>query len=590
MHETLGKRLFYVVFGAAAGYALWLLAEAVEKETFGERSLLFFGLLLCVFSAGFFAMAGGLGVKRALIRALPLGLLVAGLGLLVSLRWNGIDGLFEGPGPALALIVLALLPVPFLIAEGVTGSWRNYPALFSISWAIVVQAAIALCFTWITWMVIWVSVSLFNMVGLGFLEDILFSGAMPVVVSGAAFGLAVAVVSEISDHLSPRLVHHLLRLLLPVVALVSAVFALAALLRGFGDGFAGLSPALTLLAMAAAGITLIAAALDESEAEAARNPLILWSARAMALLLPVLAGMALWAVAIRLQAYGLSPNRLLVLVLAILALAYGLAYAAALARGAQWAAQIRAANPWLALAVIGAAALWLSPLLNAEALSAQSMAARLRSGEAGPGSYFERDFRRLGRAGETALVALEAEAQSGGKEQLQAALAVIRSGQSWYDPQAEPEAAAGEDPAVLLAEVEALLPVSPASATGGRSNWLQQLPASELSRIRSSCQTLLESGKKGCVMVIADLLPEEPGEEAVLLLADESGWAELRGLATDEAGGLRWLNPYSALQGRSYDQAWLRAQLDAWQEAPPPLTPARLNQIGTGDAALIFLP
>ena len=588
MSEILGRRLLFAAFGAVAGYALWLLIQAAGQDQLGHRTLLFLGLLLSVFTAGFFAMAGSLGVKRAVIRALPLALLVAALGLVVSLRWSGAEGVFEEPGPALAILVLALLPMPFLIAEGQSGNWRDYPTLFSTSWAIVVQAAVALCFTLITWLVIWVSVALFNMVGLSFLEDLLLSGAMPVVISGAAFGLAVAVVSEIADHLSPRLVHHLLRLLLPVVALVSGVFALAALLRGFGDGFGGLSPALTLLAMAAAGITLISAALDESEAEASSNPLILWSARAMALLLPVLAGMALWAVAIRLQAYGLTPNRLLVLVLALLAFAYGLAYAASLLRGAGWAAQIRASNPWLALGVIAAALIWLSPLFNAEALSAQSMAARLRSGEAGPGTYYQRDFRSLGLAGEEALVALEAEAEASGDERLQTALTSIRSGEYYYEAPGE----TGPRPSreELLAAVEAVLPVSPASATGGRTSWLMQLPEEELDRILSACETLLESGRRGCVMVIADLLPDEPGEEAVLLLSLSGGWVEARGLATDEEGGLRWLNPYSPVPGRSYDQDWLRNRLEAWQDVPPPVTASRFNQVGTGEEALVFLP
>ena len=67
--------------------------------------------------------------------------------------------------------------------------------------------------------------------------------------------LALAVVTELSDYVSPFLILRLLRLMLPPVLLVLAVFLLALPLRGLSGLFGGLSAAATLLAMVAAGAT-----------------------------------------------------------------------------------------------------------------------------------------------------------------------------------------------------------------------------------------------------------------------------------------------------------------------------------------------
>jgi hypothetical protein len=93
----------------------------------------------------------------------------------------------------------------------------------------------------------------------------------------------------------------------------------------------------------------------------------------------------------------------------------------------------------------------------------------------------------------------------------------------------------------------------------------------------------------GCLMAVADLLPARPGEEAVLLLIRNADYVELLGLYLDDAGRLASRTVQRA-DGRYVAPDEMQALLDAWTLAPPPLTQAPINQLGTGDGGLLFLP
>ena len=167
---------------------------------------------------------------------------------------------------------------------------------------------------------------------------------------------------------------------LPVVLVVMSVFILALPFQGLSHLFGDLSAAATLLAMALAGVTLVSTAVDQSDADATEAPLMRLMTQMLALLLPLPAALAGWAVWLRVDQYGLTPNRLAAAMAALLALGYGVAYAAAVLRRGRWMARIRLANTWLALGGVVLAALWLTPVLNAQRLSAASQLARYEAG------------------------------------------------------------------------------------------------------------------------------------------------------------------------------------------------------------------
>lgn len=563
-----------VGLGVAAGAGHYLLFRLAETEALTGRGLLAVGVLLIVFFSGLLAMTGPLKPARAALGAAGIAIGVTALLLLVSLRFVTVEGIFDSPHPTLAAIVLATVPMPFWIAANRT-SWRDYPMLFGESWGIVVRYAAAWAFVGVVWAVIWLSHALLSIVGIDLIQWLIDVGPVPWLITGGTLGLALAVVQELSDYVSPYLLLRLLRLLLPVVLLVTVVFLVALPLRGFSGLFGGLSVALTLLAMAGAAATLVTTAVDQEDLTATDSPVLTWGARAMALLLPVLAGLGAWAVWLRVDQHGWTPDRLFAAEVAVLGLGYGVAYALAVLRGKGWMARIRQANIGMAVALMVVAALGLTPLLNAERMSTASVMARLDDGRMPVEQLEPSLLSRWGTAGAAALATLEARAKEPGQEALAARLA---------DPFLAP--ATGEDTEALRAELVALLPLQPATATATRDAVLAGFQTYQLRSVLDACRQTMPGGGPGCVMVVAELLTQEPGEEAVIATRFGDGYVSVEGYVQ---GGNVAMS--TRLLGVAYPQGEEGiALLRSWQTAPPAVQPAPLNQLVMPQGGVILVP
>ncbi len=577
MSGTLRERWIMALIGALGAGCFYALIKSVETETLGARPALFLLSLASTFFVALLAMAGPIGLRRAAVNAAVLAVITAVLVWLAGLRFDPVTDLADGPLLFMAALVVAGLPVPFLIAAAGPG-WRDYPTLFLQAWSIVVRYAAASAFAGLVWLVILLSDQMLGIVGLSVIADLLETEAVPFVVTGAVLGLGMAVVYEFAELLSPYVVLRLLRLLLPVVLGVMLVFLLALPVRGLGGLFIGWSPAMVLLAMVAAGISLVSIAVDQSDEDATTSPFLRLSAQAMALVLPLVAGLAAWAVWLRVDQYGWTPDRLFVSLAAAFALAYGLIYAVAVLRRGPWMARIRAGNLAMAVAMIAAAAIWLTPVLNAERISAKDQLARFEAGETPVGALDVEAIRRWGVAGAAAIATLEEKAKAPGQEELAARLKNPTS-----------PVLQSEDRAAKAAELVALLPLQPSSATGTRDTLLAAMQDYEISTWIDACKRTQPDGKAGCVMAVADLLPTLPGEEAVVILAESDDYFQVNGLYFMADGTLGQRSVIRA-DGRFPDPAEARELLRSFQERPPATTPALLNQLGTGEAGLLLLP
>jgi hypothetical protein len=574
MTGQIAARVRLALAGGLAGGLVWAVFKAGEKDWIGHYpAFALFGLILVGFGA-LLAMAGPIGFGRALPRAFGLGALVAGLIGLTALRWGEAEDLFNSPIPAFALLTVAALPVPFLIAAART-SWRDYPALFLEAWSIVLRGAAAGAFTGLVWLVIYLSDEVLRIVGIDAISRLLAHEVVPMVLTGAVFGLGMAVIYDLAELLSPYVVLRVFRLFLPVVLAVMAVFLIALPFRGL-DGLAGgLSPAALLLTMVAGGVALVSIAIDQTDADATQSPLLLRCAKGLALVLPVVAGLALYAIWLRLADYGWSPERLFILLVAAVGLAYGLVYALAVLRGAGWMERIRQGNIRVALGIIALAALWLTPVLNAERISAQSQLARFEATSRAE-LLDVYALRSWGKPGAEVIAVLEETAKAPGQE----ALAAVLAGQTG-GPVIDREA--------LVAALVAAMPVQPATATGTRDMLLRAVDDYQLQDWTQVCQAGAETGMPYCLMVVADLLPNHPGEEAMLFLQRSHDYTEISGLYLD-ANGDPVLRTASHPDGRYPDAAEAATLMRQYQEMPPPVTAVPLNQLGTGPAGLIFLP
>ncbi|MEZ5755451.1 MAG: DUF4153 domain-containing protein [Paracoccaceae bacterium] len=438
---------------------------------------------------------------------------------------------------------------------------------------------------------IWIADALMGLVGLGVMKQLLAQGGpLPAMVTGMALGLGVRLAAEHEDLLSPEPVLRALRwLVLPLLAVMLAFFV-ALPVQGLSGLPAGLSAAVILLGLAAAAILLATLTVGTDEADAAEPGG--WLARGgqgLAAILPLPVALAAWSLWLRVGQHGWTPGRLFVAGLAVLAAGYAGLYLVALLRGLRqgsgvWRHGLRGANMAMAVAAMAASALWLSPVLNAEAISARSQVERFEAGRVAVVDLDLAALERWGRPGRVALERLAALAQEEGQAELAARL-MARQGERAAS--ADPQTAAQEAEA-MLATLRDILPVRPAEATAGRDRLLAGIGAAELQAWVDACRTPLPglAERPGCVMLLADFLPDLPGEEALVLLRGPEGFMRYEGLAMQ--GGAVQRRSVAAMTGLLADREAGAALIADLQDGLPLLRPAPVNMLDVAGGILLL--
>ncbi|KDB05610.1 hypothetical protein U879_00525 [Defluviimonas sp. 20V17] len=587
--NVLGPRLRVVLglAGALCGVSAWLLFDVYAQGQLAPRLHLFLALFFGVFFGAFLISVGPLRLARAALSSLALAAVVASLVWWASFRFADPRDLFASTETLLAVVLLSTLPLPFLIAAGLPGAgWHDYPALFTQSWSIVVRYASAWLFVAVVWAVLFLSDQLFLLVGITLLSHLISTDWLAYVLTGLSLGIGLSVVDELSDYVSPFLILRLLRVIMPVVTLVVAVFLAALPFQGLSNLFGQISVAGTLLAMAVAAATLVTAALDRDDDEAVRSKPMQFSIQLLALMLPALALLGGWAIWLRVAEHGLTPPRIGGLTGAGLLLLYGLSYAVSVLRRGRWGARIRRDNRVLALVVIAVAGLWLTPLFNADAITAANRVARYQRAATPPGAvdlYYLKT--RLGHAGTEALATLRAIAARPEQKALAERFADLDAGRLG------PGAKVPADIADLRARLTRDLAVRPkgeganlkAQILSTRSVWQLKLWA-------EACTRTLPSGQPGCVLLVGDFLPDSPGQEALLLTRDNAGRLRIDGFAHRSEGGalMRVNGARQLLPGAKAPSSV--AVIEAVLAGKTSLSPARVQALDIGGLQLMVQP
>ena len=578
-------RIILTLIGALAGLAGWGLIDVLPDRIENERVLLFLVTATGGFFAAFLAATGPLPFHRAALAAALAAVPAAALLTWASGRFASVDDFLETLHPAVAFGVIVVISLPFLIAGQRPGEgWRAYPALFTQSWNIVVRYAAAWLFVGAFWAVVFLSDTLFGLVGLTIIEDLLDIDPVPYILSGAVLGLAMAVVVELSDYVSPFLILRLLRLLVPVVLVVVAVFLVALPFRGLSELFGGLSAAATLMAMAIGMVTLISSALDRSDDEAADSGIMRGSVQLMALGLPVLAGLAIYAIWLRVADYGLSPDRIAAATAALIVLGYAVFYALAVVARRNWRARIRGANIAMALALVGIGAIWLTPLLDAQKISARDQVARFVAGKTDLDKldlwFLDRELGYAGKAAVAALATLE-HPQS---EALRAQIARLKEAKSRY---AFTNAQAGNDARSLIEKITASIAVRPAGAALPAQAFANAATR-DLRRWAEGCARRTPAGNPGCVLLRAELLAARRGDEMLLFWMNSDSRATLRVIWPGPDPAPPDNAPIFLTGSRSADIT--PAALDAIYDGGFGLGPASVPALTIGGAEIMLQP
>lgn len=336
-------------------------------------------------------LMGGVAGAYALLGAYAGWLEAAFSGGGEGLRWRGGFGGFAHAVAALALGFVALN----LFLQRRRGSWE-YAGLFELAWRNASLCISAVALTGLFWMVLFAGASLFKVIGLGFMLDMI---TQPVFV----FPVTALVVAEVfaQGHQRARTFStmrqyalSLLAWLLPLLLGFSVLWAAALPINGVGKLFATGHAAFFLLWFVALAVQFLNCAWQDGRDELV-YPDILSRALSFAWLslvpVVVIAGWALW---LRIDQYGLTEGRIWALFVWVLALMYVLGYGLSVLRRGDWMETVATTNVVVAIVMCVGLALLVSPLADPRRLAVQDQVARLLAGDIAVERF---DYRYLGQ-------------------------------------------------------------------------------------------------------------------------------------------------------------------------------------------------
>lgn len=526
-------RLFLAIFGAGAGLALWLLTDNWDSAHFSPALYLAIFVFVLVYSLVVLALVGPLGFARALPGGLLLAVPVTILASMAGLRFVTATDLFDNGIMVTVILMLVLIATPFLSCWLTDRkSWLHYEVLFDTAWVIAVRYIVAWVFVGVFWLVLFLSDALLKLVDVRLLQLFVNDTWATVTLTGAVLGLAMAVVYELRAMISPYLILRLLRLMVPPVLAVLAIFLAAIPLRGLTGVFGGLSSGATLMAAAIVGISLVATALDRDDAVAVKTRGIRLATQGLAVLLPLLTALAVWSVVLRVQQYGWTPERVLAGLIAGFLLVYGVAYAAAVVMHTNWMARIRRINVVMAMAVIVVSALWMTPFLNAYRIAVNSQLTLFEQGDISVSQLalweMEHEWGRVGQAG---IRSVEVMKNRPDHVEIAEKINAVRTETSRYRANRVVEKTIIPKQSETLVS---LLPTRPESFSLGTDAFVD-LQLDRVNQWLDGCQRTLPDGRAGCVLILGEFTPgAAPESEAMLLYTGQNNQGQAHFVALNE--------------------------------------------------------
>ncbi len=406
-------RLMLIALAQGAGlYLCGRLAGTSLPDA--QRALLAAAHTVLVFGPTAYYLCERPAAPRRLLGLLALAALLIGA-LAGYSHWMGGTTAKDLLDPGRRFLVSAVLwglalPLIQLRADG--RALTDYPALFQASWRDAILAIDAAIFTGVFWAVLFLGAQLFDVIGLHLFREIISKSAFAWPATTLCFAYAVqlcrrhaAMVESIQRHALSAC-----KWLLPLTLLIAAGFVLALPFTGLKALWATRYAATLLLWLLAVSVLFINAAYGDGT-EPPGYPRWLGAAmRAGMLALPVLGGLALVALGLRVRQHGLTVERIWGMLVAGVGCVYALGYAAAALRRGAWLGGIGRINVAVALGLIVAIALLTGPLLEQHRLAANSQVARLAAGKVAA-DKFDYDALRfdMGRPGRDALAGLVAD-------------------------------------------------------------------------------------------------------------------------------------------------------------------------------------
>ena len=312
----------------------------------------------------------------------------AGWGAILALvgwftaQYNQTQEIFEFP--FMSGIVAILVAAPLFQTIRDEGEWRfPYRRLHRHAWTDAVIGAASLGFTGITFLLLWIIASLFEVIGIDAIKDLVQEEWFGWTLAGLAFGGAVGILRERDALLATlqKLAMVALAVLAPILAVALAGFLMSLPFTGLQGLWDSDIPATPMLLLSGAGAILLAnAVIGDGREDRSSNRWLRYSALILVVCVLPLALLAALSMGERINQYGWTPERIWGVVAVGIAIAYGTAAWWAVAKGRRdFDEPLRPLQTALAIGLCGLALFLALPIVDFGAISARSQVARLQS-------------------------------------------------------------------------------------------------------------------------------------------------------------------------------------------------------------------
>ena len=286
-------------------------------------------------------------------------------------------------GPfAVSVAIVAFVGLPYL---QVRLSQRRfsapYPELFAHAWQNALTLAVAGIMVAIVWLLLLLWQELFKLIGIDFFARLFGEDAFIYLVNGLLFGLGVLVArtQHRAMQIGRQVVLAVFTGFLPLASFIALIFLISLPFTGFAPLQRAASTAFTVSALVAALILLLNAVVQTGRDCPYPRPLR-WLIDCVVVALPILAGIAIYAVIVRISAEGWTTDRFWALLAVGLLGAYAIGYALAIfRRTGSWMAGVPRVNVVVSVVLIALGVLANSPLLDPTRIAVGSQLARIEA-------------------------------------------------------------------------------------------------------------------------------------------------------------------------------------------------------------------
>lgn len=283
----------------------------------------------------------------------------------------------------------------------------------------------------------------FSALGAGWISAILTSRWTILIATGAAAGIGATFTLHNNRLLGTGETALVIgaRILLPLLAVFSAIFAVALPFTGLEPLGETLSPTAFLLALAITAKLVFNGVYQDGLRPPVRP--LRWAVWLSLAVLPVYAVMALYGIGIRVAEHGLTPERFVVLVAAALVAGYTVLLLGGLlsefTKSEKWMPPVARLNSAFAVILIVLLVMMQTPILDPLEWSARSQSARLKNETVKVEDF---DFAymqfRLGKPGKRALANMETWTEHPKSQRIRAKVKEVRSKDNyWSEPTPE---------------------------------------------------------------------------------------------------------------------------------------------------------